>query len=89
MSKKTRELIAVCSGLVTLFSGIALCYFSFFRNGHVGDGELWYFGQALVYAASIFGVAMYVRDNVKEMKNEILNELHESKKGGEMADEKV
>lgn len=75
MSQKMKDTLAVASALFTLISGITLCFCSFFRNGHVGDGELWYFGQTLVYAASIFGVAMYIKENYQEMKQKILKEL--------------
>ena len=60
MSQKMKDTLAVASALFTLISGITLCFCSFFRNGHVGDGELG---------------AMYIKDNYHEMKQEILKEL--------------
>jgi len=39
--------------------------------GVVADSVLWILGQALVYAASVFGVGMYVGGEVKRMKGEI------------------
>ena len=39
--------------------------------GEVADSVLWILGQGLVYAASVFGVGMYVGGEVKRMKGEI------------------
>lgn len=39
--------------------------------GAVSDSVLWILGQALVYAASVFGVGMYVTGSVKGMKDTI------------------
>lgn len=39
--------------------------------GVVSDSVLWILGQALVYAASVFGVGMYVTNSVRGMKDNI------------------
>ena len=39
--------------------------------GVVADSVLWILGQSLVYAASVFGVGMYVSGEVQRMKGEI------------------
>ena len=39
--------------------------------GVVTDSVLWVLGQALVYAASVFGVGMYVAGSVRRMKGDI------------------
>ena len=44
--------------------------------GMVSDSVLWILGQALIYAASVFGVGMYVGSEVKRMKGEIDGFLH-------------
>lgn len=41
--------------------------------GAVSDSVLWILGQALIYAASVFGVAMYVGGEVKRLKGEVRN----------------
>lgn len=47
--------------------------------GAVSDSVLWILGQALVYAASVFGVGMYVGGEVKRMKGEISRFMKEEK----------
>ena len=39
--------------------------------GEIADSILWVLGQALVYAASVFGVSMYVGSEVRRMRGEI------------------
>ena len=39
--------------------------------GVISDSVLWVLGQALVYAASVFGVGMYVNNEVIGMKRSI------------------
>jgi hypothetical protein len=39
--------------------------------GAVSDSILWILGQALVYAASVLGIGMYVGGEMKRMKGEI------------------
>lgn len=39
--------------------------------GIISDSVLWVLGQALVYAASVFGIGMYTVSTVKGMKTEI------------------
>lgn len=39
--------------------------------GVISDSVLWVLGQSLVYAASVFGVGMYITGSVRNMKREI------------------
>ena len=39
--------------------------------GEVADSVLWILGQALLYAASVFGLGMYVGGEVKRLKSEV------------------
>ena len=39
--------------------------------GEVADSVLWILGQALLYAASVFGIGMYVGGEVKRLKSEV------------------
>jgi len=56
------SLTATWTAALTLISGIVLCFFSFFRSdeGAVDDSVLFYFGQCLVYAGSVFGLKGYI-----------------------------
>ena len=48
--------------------------------GVISDSVLWVLGQALVYAASVFGVGMYVGSEVVGMKNSIRRFMKREKK---------
>lgn len=71
MTLERKENIQYVTAIVMLVSGMVLTYLSFFRDGDVAKGVLWYTGQAIVYAGSIFGVAMYVNSKGHEIKNYI------------------
>lgn len=62
MNKNLKEL----SALLTLLSGIAMCFLSFAlsRNHVVETSALWYFGQCLLYAGGIFAIKGYVLDEI-------------------------
>lgn len=63
--------------MVVLAFAIALVYISYFVSKDVTDNVLWYFGQSLMYVASIFGVsiAMDVKfDKFKKLINHNNNE---------------
>ena len=53
-----------------LFSGILLTFLCFFLNHYkVDDSVLWYVAQTLVYAGSIFGVSVYIRSKMGDIKS--------------------
>ena len=58
-------IIAFCIGWGLTISGFIL------GAGVISDSVLWVLGQALVYAASVFGVGMYVGNEVMGMKRSI------------------
>lgn len=57
-----RENVSLISALISLLSGIVLCFFSFFLSGdHTLDTSvLWYLGEMLVYAGSLLGIKDYI-----------------------------
>ena len=58
MQQQTKEKIQYGSAMVVLAFAIALVYISYFVSKDVTDNVLWYFGQSLMYVASIFGVSI-------------------------------
>ena len=64
------------AALITLASGIVLCFLSFFLDKQhvINSSVLWYFGQTLLYAASSFGLATYVKAKLNDFTNIIENE---------------
>ena len=78
MEKKWKDLdiknrIAYLTALAAFVAGWGLTIAGFIVPpvGVVADSVLWILGQALVYAASVFGVGMYVGGEVKHLKGEI------------------
>ena len=68
---KTKEWIQYGSAALMILSGIVLSFISFFINGDVTDGVLWYTAQALTFAGAVFGVSVYFHQKLDEGKREI------------------
>ncbi len=70
MEQHTKDNIQYTTAVVTLISGIVMCYIAFFRSpeGDVPNGALWYFGQTMVYAATIFGFKLAVDEIIRKNK---------------------
>lgn len=75
MQRNTKEWIQYGSAIVVLTSGIVLTYVSYFTSQmrDVTDNVLWYFAQTLMYAGSIFGVAIAIDAKFENIKNKFLN----------------
>lgn len=75
MQKNTKEWIQYGSAIVVLISGILLAYVSYFTSQmrDVTDNVLWYFAQTLMYAGSIFGVAIAIDAKFENLRNKFLN----------------
>ena len=65
--------VAYISAIVAFIAGWGLTIAGFIVPpvGLVSDSVLWILGQALVYSASVFGVALYTTGAVRQMKREI------------------
>ena len=80
MQKNTKEWIQYGSAITMLFSGVALVFLCFFLNHYdVKDSVLWYVAQTLVYAGSVFGIAVYINTKWGEVKN-LIGEIGNNKK---------
>lgn len=72
-----KDKIAYTTAVFAFFFGWGLTIAGFIVGaGVISDSVLWVLGQALVYAASIFGVGMYVTGAVKNMKKEVEDFIH-------------
>ena len=65
--------IAVVTAIAAFIVGWGLTIAGFIVPplGAVSESVLWILGQALLYAASVFGVALYVGGEVKRLKGEV------------------
>jgi len=75
MQKNTKEWIQYGSAVVVLLLAIILVYISYFtsKSRDVTDNVLWYFAQSLMYAGSIFGVAIAIDAKFANLKDKFLN----------------
>ena len=75
MQRNTKEWIQYGSAIVVLTSGIVRAYVSYFTSQmrDVTDNVLWYFAQTLMYAGSIFGVAIAIDAKFENIKNKFFN----------------
>ena len=76
MKKDMKDNTMIGAALITLASGIVLCFLSFFldQQHEIKSSVLWYFGQTLLYAASSFGLATYVKAKMNDVTNIIEND---------------
>lgn len=58
-------------------SGVILSFISFFVNGDVTEGVLWYMAQALTFAGGVFGVSIYFKTKLGESEHRIREYLNE------------
>lgn len=81
MQKNTKEWIQYGSAVVVLIFAIVLVYISYFtsKTQDVTDNVLWYFAQSLMYAGSIFGVAIAIDAKFEKIKNKFLNHNRDEK----------
>lgn len=75
MQRNTKEWIQYGSAIVVLTSGIVLAYVSYFTSQmrDVTNNVLWYYAQTLMYAGSIFGVAIAIDAKFENIKNKFFN----------------
>ena len=83
--------IAYITAIVAFIAGWGLTIAGFIVPpvGAVTDSVLWILGQALVYAASVFGVGMYVTSSVRGMKESIGRFMTDEKRKLEKEDEEI
>lgn len=81
MTPNAKDKIQYSTAVFMLLSGVVLTYCSFFMKGDVLDSVLWYAGQTMVYAGSIFGVSVLIRTKSGELRNYIDERIREEKGG--------
>lgn len=73
----TKDWIQYGSAIAMILSGIILTFISYFQNGDVAEGVLWYMAQALTYAGAIFGVSIYFKTKLGAFESRAMDELTE------------
>ena len=73
MQRNTKDWIHYLSAALVLIAAIALVYISYFCSHDVTSNVLWYFGQSLMYVATVFGFALTFDTRVKDIINKDIN----------------
>lgn len=93
MTTNSKEWIQYLTASLMILSGVVLTFISFFVNGDVTEGVLWYMAQALTYAGGIFGVSIYFRtklgSSIMEIKDIIDKKFNEIRKEEESNDKDI
>ncbi len=73
MTKERKESLQVWSAVGMLIAGAALVIAGFIvpPAGEVSDSVLWFFGECLIYAGSIFGIGIYVTGKIHNIRREL------------------
>ena len=76
MRANTKDWIQYSTAIAMVGSGIVLAFLSFFLTAdhNITDGVLWYVAQALTFAGAVFGISVYIKSKVGEVKSEIIDE---------------
>ena len=73
MQRNTKDWIHYLSAAIVLIAAIALVYISYFCSHDVTSNVLWYFGQSLMYVATVFGFALTFDTRVKDIITKYIN----------------
>ena len=73
MKKERQTALQVYSALGMLIAGVGLSVAGFCVPpvGQISDSVLWFFAQCLIYAGSVFGVAVYVQNKFLDIKKQL------------------
>lgn len=72
MMVDTKEKIQYGTAVLMVISAVVLAFICFFLNHYkIEDSVLWYIAQALVYAASIFGISLAIKTKMGEVRNDM------------------
>ena len=73
MKKQNKESLQVWTAVVMLAVGTLLVIAGFIvpPTGEVHDSVLWFFGECLIYAGSIFGISIYVSGKIHNIRREL------------------
>lgn len=77
MTSEKKENIQYTTAIFTLFTGIILCFLSFFMNEYdIETGVLMYFGQTLIFCGAVFGLNLMVKTKVFEAETRLKEQMN-------------
>lgn len=74
-----KEKIAIITAVAAFIVGWAMSIAGFWIPpvGEVADSILWILGQALIYAASVFGITGYFTSETRRLKQDVDRQIEE------------
>ena len=77
MTQERKESLQYITAMSTLFSGIQMCFLSFFlTNEHIIDASiLMYFGETLIFTGAVFGLNIMIKTKVLEAESKIREDV--------------
>lgn len=71
--KQIKEELSYLSAFMAFIFGMVITVLGFATEptGEVHDSVLWILGQMLIYSASVFGVGMFISNEIKGMRKEL------------------
>ena len=78
MNANQKETTQYIVAIITLFSGIIMCFLSFFLNEfNIEDSVLMYFGQTLIFCGAVFGLNIMIKNKVDYLKTQIMEDVND------------
>lgn len=69
MKQNSKDWIQYGSAIAMLTSAIAIAFWSFWRLSEIHNTVIAYVGEAIAFAAAVFGLALYARNEIqREMR---------------------
>lgn len=72
MDSVRKENVQYTTAIIFLFSGIVMCFLSFFMNEYdIKTGALTYLGEAVAFCSGVFCINIYVKNKVRDAEKRI------------------
>ena len=73
MTTSRKENVQYITAIFTLFSGILMCFLSFFLTEQhmIHDSVLWYMGQAIIFCSAVFGLNVIIKNKIIDAETRI------------------
>ena len=84
-AKDKRDAAAYITAIVAFVAGWGMTIAGFIvpPTGEISDSVLWVLGQALIYAASVFGVGMYFHNQMEQVRADTRKFINDIEHGEE------
>ena len=77
MTSHSKDVTQYACAVFALMAGIALCYINYLCDGDVTNGVLGVLGMCISFSGGVFGISIWVRGKVTEVKDYIDSRLPE------------